>query len=111
MNLGGKAMKLLRIDSNLGHYIREAGDYSSIDKITKEDLLRLVHLTLNEDKVEFDEYNENSIKNQAHQIIYKSIFRKLNSLRERRQEFVDESARLFLEDYEKYREQKVDNAD
>ena len=104
-------MKLLRIDSNHGHYIRETGDYRSIDKITKEDLLRLVHLTLNEDKVEFDEYDENSIKNQAHQIIYKSIFRKLNSLRERRQEFVDESARLFLEDYEKYREQKVGNAD
>jgi hypothetical protein len=54
--------------------------------------------------VEFDDYDEKAIKNQAHQIIYKSIVQKLRTLRDRRKEFIDESARLFLEDYEKYRD-------
>lgn len=107
MKVGGKAMKPLKIDNNCGHYRKEAGDYSPIDKISKEELLVLVNWTLNEDVVEFDEYDENAIKNHAHQIIYKSIARKLQSLRERRQEFIDESARLYLEDYERYREASV----
>ena len=104
MKAGGKVMKLLKIENNCGSYRKEAGEYSPIDKITKEELLVLVNWTLKEDEVEFDEYDENAIKNHAHQIIYKSIARKLQSLRERKQEFIDESARLYLEDYEKYRE-------
>jgi len=96
-------MKLLKIENSGGHFCLESGDYNPIDKISKDDLLRLVNATLSEESVEFDAYDENLIKNHAHQVIYKSIVRKLQSLRERRQEFVDESARLFLEDYEKYR--------
>lgn len=96
-------MKLLKIENNCGHFRAESGDYEPIDKIAKDDLLRLVNLTLGEDEVEFDEYDENLVKNHAHQVIYKSVVRKLNSLRERRQEFTDEAARLFLEDYERYK--------
>lgn len=111
MKHGGKAMKLLKIDSDCGHFFKTNGEYNPIDKINKEDLLSLVNLVLEEDEVEFDQYDENSIKNQAHQVIYKSIFRKLQSIRERRNEFIDESARLFLEEYERYREQSSDDAE
>lgn len=104
MKPGSKAMKLLKIEDNCGHYRKETGDFSPIDKISKEELLILVNWTLEEDEVEFDEYDDNTIKNQAHQIIYKSIARKLQDLRKRKQEFIDESKRLYLEEYEKYRE-------
>ena len=103
MTEGGKGMKLLSIKNELGHFHGESGELIPVDKITKEDLLRLVNLTLNE-VVEFDKYDEKIIKNQAHQIVYKSIFEKLQSLSERKQEFIDESERLFLSEYEKYRE-------
>lgn len=96
-------MKLLKIENSCGHFRAEGGNYEPIDKISKEDLLRLVNFTLGEDDVEFDEYEENLVKNHAHQVIYKSVVRKLKSLRERRQEFTDEAARLYLEDYERYR--------
>jgi hypothetical protein len=96
-------MKLLKIDENCGHYRNEEGHYSPIDKIGKEDLLRLVNWTLHEKMVSFDAYDEKTIKNQAHQIIYKSIAQKLSDLKTRRREFLDESARLFLGEYEKYR--------
>lgn len=95
-------MKLLKIDSNMGHYRDAKGNYRPIDKLAKEDLLRLVTWTLNEKDVEFDDYDESTIKNQAHQIIYKSIVQKLRTLRNRKQEFIDESERLFLKEYERY---------
>jgi hypothetical protein len=100
-------MKLLKTSDNGGHYRDDKGNYSPIDKIGKEDLLRLVNLTLHEEVVELDDYDEKLIKNQAHQVIYKNVVQKLKGLRDRRQEFIDESARLFLEDYEKYRDASV----
>ncbi len=96
-------MKLLKIESNQGHYLGGQREFAPIDKITKEDLLKLVNLTLSEE-VEFDEYDADAIKNQAHQILYKSISEKIAGLKERKQEFTDESERLYLEEYEKYRD-------
>jgi len=98
-------MKVLKIGDNQGYFLSEDGEgFTTIDKITKEDLLRLVELTLTVD-AEFDEYNEETIRNQAHQILYRSIFEKLNGLRDRKQEFTDESERLYLPEFEKYREE------
>lgn len=102
MNIGNKAMKLLKADGTPGQYLATNGDYLSLDKITKDDLLRLVNLTLHEEQVEFDEFSEKTIPNHAHQIIYKNIHQKLSTLRKRRKAFIDESERLYLEDYEKY---------
>lgn len=103
---GEKAMKLLSIKDGAGYYLGGTGDVISVDKLTKEDLLRLVNLTLT-DEAEFDEYDESVIKNKAHQIVYKSVFEKLRELSKRKQEFIDESERLFLDAYEKYREDSV----
>ena len=98
-------MKLLMIGDNQGYFLSEDGEgFTTIDRISKEDLLRLVELTLTED-VELDEYDEETIRNQAHQILYRSIFEKLNGLQDRKQEFKDESERLYLTEYEKYREE------
>ena len=108
MRAGDKVMKLLKIEKNCGHFRTESGAYSPIDKISKEEMLVLVNWTLKEESIEVDEYDESTIKNHAHQIIYKSIARKLVSLRERRQEFIDESARLYLEDYERYQDNPTD---
>lgn len=96
-------MKLLKIEDNKGHYLNEAGEFEEIDKISKEGLLKLVNLTLN-DEAEFDEYKKDDVKNEAHQIIYKNIFEKLRDLKARKKEFIDESQTLFLSDYQKYKE-------
>jgi len=95
-------MKLLKIENSQGYFLLDNSKYASVDKITKEDLLRLVNLTL-ESEVDFDEFTDDNLKNQAHQIIYKSIYDKLNGLKERRDEFKDESARLYLKEYDRYR--------
>ena len=94
-------MKLLKIEKSLGYFLGSDSEYSPIDKITKEELLRMVSTTL-ESNVELDEYNEDEIKNQAHQVIYKNVYKKIKELTEKKQEFVDTSERMFLEEYEKY---------
>ena len=98
-------MKLLKIEDDLGYFLDNQGMFATVDKITKEDLLRIVNIILEEEVVEFDDYNDELLKNQAHQIIYKSLFEKFRGLRERRQEFIDESERLYLQEYEKYRDE------
>jgi rRNA-processing protein FCF1 len=103
MMTGGRGMKLLEIKDNLGYFLDSQGMFTPVDKITKDDLFRLVNICLKEE-VEFDEYNDEILKNQAHMIIYKSIFEKLRALSERRQAFMDESERMYLQEYERYRD-------
>ena len=94
-------MKLLKIENPLGFYQAEDGAYHEIDQITKEALLWILEKVLDESG-ELDEYDEDELKNQAHQVVYKSIYSNLKALEDRRQEFIDESERLFLEDYKRY---------
>ncbi|MBF0266051.1 MAG: hypothetical protein HQL46_12330 [Gammaproteobacteria bacterium] len=99
-------MKLLKIDSSKGYFLNLSGDYISIDKITKEDLLMLVNLTLSKE-VEFDEFQAEYLQNQAHQIIYQSVYTKLFELYERKDEFLDQSERLFLQEYDRYKKNDI----
>jgi len=94
-------MKLLKISDGSAYYCAPDGEFATIDKITKDDLMRLVDLTLSQD-VEFDGYDEDTIKNQAQQIVYRSVVEKLEELSQRKSEFIDESERLYLQDFERY---------
>jgi len=94
-------MKLLAISAGAGWFQAADSQLRPIDEITKADLLRLVDLTL-AGEVEIDPYDEASIGNRAQQIVYKSVAHKLQELSERRGEFVDESERLYLPEFERY---------
>ncbi len=96
-------MKLLKIENKEAFFLGGNGEYHLISKINKDELLRIVNLSLTEDKVEFDDYREDSISNVAHQIIYQNIEKQLRELSERSREYSDECASLFKEMYEKYR--------
>lgn len=96
-------MKLLRISDDGAQFLAADGGFATIDQITKEDLLRLVDVTLEQD-VELDDYDEARVKNHAQQIVYKNIVEKLQSLKKTRDKFVDESERLYLTEYERYAE-------
>lgn len=102
ISIGEAGMKVLKIENNQGHFLTEENGYETVDKIDKVILLRLVNLAL-EDDFDIDEYDEEELKNQAHQIIYKSISVKLNDLHQKRNQFRDESERLYLDEYEKYK--------
>ncbi|WP_337170194.1 hypothetical protein [Gemmatimonas aurantiaca] len=95
-------MKLLRIHDGKGHFLAASGDDAPIDQLTKDDLLRLVEQILT-GEFEMDDFDSVALQNQAHRIIYENVFSKLSELKSRRREFLDESKRLYLSEYERYR--------
>ncbi len=103
MRKGVDIMKILKIEKKLGYYSVDGITYETIDKINKEILLELVNLAL-ENEIYIDQYNEELLKNQAHQIIYKNISEKIEDLNQRKDDFKDQSERLFLTEYEKYKQ-------
>lgn len=96
-------MMLLKIEGVLGQYLSNNGTYQDIDKITKDDLLWIMERVL-DNSGELEPFDKDKIQNKAHQVVYKSLYSNLKALEDRRQEFIDESERLYLEDYKKYKE-------
>jgi hypothetical protein len=94
-------MKILKIEKGLGYFVA-AEEWKPMDKLNKDDLLKLVDLVLTSD-VEMDAYNEDQLQQQAHRIIYKNVLEKLGELQKRKAEFTDESDRMFHTEYEKYK--------
>jgi hypothetical protein len=94
-------MKILKIERGNGYYVSGTDQYIEIDKISKDHLLNLINTTL-EHEVTFDVYDEESLHNQAHRIVYKNILEKLQDLALRREAFKDESAKWYEKEYERY---------
>ena len=95
-------MRILKIEGNNGHYSFDGEEFISIDKLDKESLLKLVKLSLTTE-VEMDEYDPETLKNEAHRIIYRNVHKKLDELVTRKDEFFDKSEREFYELYENYK--------
>lgn len=95
-------MKLLKAENNQGYFLDKDGDFDPVDKVTKEDLLRLAEFVLEEDEIEFDPYSEDVIKNEAHRILYRNVWEKLQGLRDRREEFLEQRDALYQQAFEKY---------
>lgn len=95
-------MKILKIDDSNGHFSTDGDEFISIDKLDKENLLKLVEHSLNKE-VEMDDYEPKILKNEAHRIIYRSVHKKLQELITRKDEFYDKSEREFYEIYENYK--------
>lgn len=97
-------MKLLKIESSKGSFLDQNGNYTSLENITKDDVLRLSRLVISEENIDLDIFDESIVQNQAHQIIYKSISNKLLDLKNRKNEFHDEIKRTFKNIQEKYKD-------
>lgn len=74
----------------------------SIDQISKEELMKMLNLCLEDDNFEMDMYDDSKVQNAAHQIIYKNIYQKLNDIRMRRVSFEDEKISLYRSAINKY---------
>ena len=99
-----KAMKYLKIEGNKAFYIKDNAqpeDWTEIDKIEKDDLLRLLdHAT--KDDFEMDNYEEALLSHKAHQIIYKSLHEKLNIFLGNKDTFKDLTESIYKDELEKY---------
>ena len=93
---GSKVMTYLSINSGKAYFLDEKGQFQEIDKIRKEDILRLLDYATSAD-VDFkmDEMESEKIKNEAHKIIYENLYRKFNTLLKDKNKFLDESENLY----------------
>ncbi|HEX7048297.1 MAG TPA: hypothetical protein VF275_12070 [Gammaproteobacteria bacterium] len=100
-------MKILKIDNNQGFFLDVDDSYRSVDKIDKERLLAIINRVV-ENEVTFDHPTEENLKNQAHKVIYQSLFKKLSDLVARKEQLKDESERAYLKEYERYKANPID---
>ena len=99
---GELVMKILKIEDNKGFFkTTEDEGWKQFDEIDKDQLLGLLNLYLS-NEVQMDCLEVNTLSNQVHKIIYQSVFKKLESLKENRSKFKDESDRTYLSAIQKY---------
>lgn len=97
-------MKFLKINDNKGYFIKDQNQpevWTEIDKIEKDDLLKLLDKASRED-FEFDIYEESRIGNKAHQIIYKHLSEKFTIFISNKDRFKDEADSIYKDAIEKY---------
>jgi len=94
-------MKHLRIDSGKGQYSVDGTSWIDLDKLGKNDLVKLIELAL-ADGFDMDAYAKELIPNPAHEVIYRNLSTKLNELLGKRDRFRDESQQHFREALLKY---------
>lgn len=97
-------MKYLKITNNKAFFLKDKeqpGDWTEIDKIEKDDLMNLLDFATYDD-FEMEQYDEATLANKAHQIIYKSIFEKLCIFLTNKDRFKDQTENIYKEELEKY---------
>ena len=100
-----KIMKCLEISNGKGYFLNSNNEMQEIDKITKEDILRLLNIATDiNNTFEMDEFDENKgPSNEAHKIIYGSLYKKFIELLENKTRFYDESKAIYKDALEKYK--------
>ena len=88
-------MKYLVIKDSKGYY-RNDNEMVEIDKINKDDLLKLINHA-EESEFEMDTYEENQLQNKAHQIIYQGIHTKLSDFLRDKEQFNRDVDALYAE--------------
>lgn len=99
---GVKLMKHLKIESGKGQYSINGTIWIDLDVITKDDLLKMMELTLDDDFI-IDDYDKEKLPNPAQEIMYRNIHSKLKELFQKRERFRDESQQYYKDALLKYR--------
>lgn len=103
MTKGAENMKCLKIKDGKGLFLQKNGEMETVDKMTKNDVLYLLNLATSSDNpFEMDMLQEQDALNEAHKIIYRSLYSKFFELLESRTRFVEESESTYREAIEKY---------
>lgn len=94
-------MKSLKIENDAAYFCKD-GEWIAVTEMTKEDLLNLAHVAVEDDDFSADTYVESLIKNPAQKIIYKHIYAELTELHKKREEFREEAKKIYKDAYDKY---------
>lgn len=94
-------MMLLKYDTSEAWFLKE-GTFQKIDTISKNDIFNLIEKILTEEEIELQDYQEKTIQNVAHDIIYRNIYAKLLDVKSKKSELNDFFKTAYIEKFEKY---------
>ena len=97
-------MKYLKIENNKGFYRLDTNkeNWVELDQINKDHLLSLLKLA-SAGQFEMDEYNDELIRNPAHNIIYKNIYGKFSDFLNNKTRFQDSVEATYKTAIDKYK--------
>lgn len=96
-------MKILKIENGEGYYYSiKQNAYFAINNIDKDALLELVKYVINNDDFEIDLYEQDCVKNNVQQIVYKDIYEKINQLKKEKTTILNEIEEEFSKSKKKY---------
>lgn len=105
-------MKCLKIDNGKGEFSVDGVNFLSLDKITKEDILILIDITLDpSSSIEMDVYDADAFTNPAHKMIYDHLYDKFTDLVANKDQFVSEVNEKYQDVYERYKTGDADSTD
>ncbi|MGF0095779.1 hypothetical protein ACQRC6_04990 [Peptoniphilus sp. SGI.035] len=96
-------MNYTKIENNNVYFrLSYTDDWKLISDIIGDDLIKLIEKCIDEDDFEIEEFNESLIKNEAHKIIYKSIYQKIKEIQINKDNIIDENTQRYNDIIEKY---------
>lgn len=96
-------MNYTKIEKSCVYFrLKEDMAWKPISDIQGDDLIILLEKALDEDEFELTEYETEQIKNEAHNIIYKSVYEKISEIRNDRENILDEHLQRYSEVIDKY---------
>lgn len=91
-------------NKNVFFRLSSSDGWKLISDITGDDLIKLIEKCIDEDDFELVEFDDTLIQNEAHKIIYKSIYQKINDIHLERDNIIDENTQRYNDIIEKYSE-------
>ena len=81
-------MMLLKVENNVGKFSTDGVNFIEIEKISKDDILKIFEKVLNQDSVTIEMSNEEDkkINSPAQKIIYDNIYEKISEIISERDE-------------------------
>lgn len=98
-------MMLLKIEKNIGKFSTDGINFIEIEKISKDDILKIFEKIINEESITIEESNDEDkkINSPAQKIIYDNIYEKLNEIIDEKEEinaFDDDEYYIAMKKYQ-----------
>lgn len=81
-------MMLLKIENNKGKFSTDGINFIEVEKISKDDILKMLEKVLSENEIIIEESNndDKKINSPAQKIIYDNIYEKINEIIDEKEE-------------------------
>lgn len=97
-------MNYTKIDNNMVYFrLKDDEDWQVISEIKGNDILRLLKLIFEDSDFRIAPYDDDNIKNEVHNIIYKNIYKQFEEIIRNKDNILDENTARYKDVIEKYK--------